>query len=500
MLHRDAALAALLAVTLAGASCTNESDQVSGAGPDGGLPDAATDAGPCGPGEARDDAGACRRAGVPPELCAAGFVPDDMGGCSPILPAKPCPSGMLAVPGDEDCRPVAPCGEGDWGDIPVEPSTEYVKAGYDGGDSDGSAERPWTTIQKAIAAAEPGAIVAVAAGTYAEELMLLDKRIRLWGRCPELVEVSGSSYEAICLDVDQAEVHGVALRSEVMGVLVSDAKDVLLDRVWFHDTADIGLFVLSLDRTTSARLSGSLVERASGMGIFVAGSKLRIDGSVVRDTGPHEVDGPGRGINLEPDMDYYRRPALELEGSVIERNREAGIGAFGADVTIRASVIRDTQPRQADGRLGMGLAAQADHGAAKVAVEASAITGSRTIGLTAIDSELSVRTTVVSGTLGQQSDGLYGDGLSVVRYEQPALLRIEQSLVAQAARAGITNFSAEARIAGTAFLCNPIDLDGEVLDAAFSFADEGGNACSCGAEARPCVARCAGLQPPAPLP
>src|SRR5262245_17256019 len=35
--------------------------------------------------------GSCQSAGVPPELCGAGFVPDGNMGCEPILPSEPCP-------------------------------------------------------------------------------------------------------------------------------------------------------------------------------------------------------------------------------------------------------------------------------------------------------------------------------------------------------------------------------------------------------------------------
>ncbi len=38
----------------------------------------------------------------------------------PILPAAPCSAGQIAVPGDETCRELASCGDGTWGDIPVE--------------------------------------------------------------------------------------------------------------------------------------------------------------------------------------------------------------------------------------------------------------------------------------------------------------------------------------------------------------------------------------------
>ena len=87
------------------------------------------------------DDGSCRPAGIIEGECGQGFVHDGDVGCDPILPAESCPPGRMAVPGDAECRPVMECGEGRWGDIPIEPSTEHVDASYVDGGSDGSAAR-----------------------------------------------------------------------------------------------------------------------------------------------------------------------------------------------------------------------------------------------------------------------------------------------------------------------------------------------------------------------
>jgi hypothetical protein len=61
----------------------------------------------------------------------------------------------MAVPGETACRPVMPCAQGRWGDIPVDGATEHVDGSYAGGQSDGSDARPWTTIGEAVSAAAP---------------------------------------------------------------------------------------------------------------------------------------------------------------------------------------------------------------------------------------------------------------------------------------------------------------------------------------------------------
>src|SRR4029079_675257 len=138
---------------------------MAGCGPHEGTGPA--DAGPdaCPPGTMLLDDGGCQKAGVPPGACGQGFEPNGQGGCNAILPAAPCPPGQMAVPGDTQCHEVAPCGNGDYGTIPVEATTQFVNGAYPGSDSDGTNVRPWKHIQDGIDHAKSGAIVAVAAGS-----------------------------------------------------------------------------------------------------------------------------------------------------------------------------------------------------------------------------------------------------------------------------------------------------------------------------------------------
>src|SRR5262245_51940869 len=69
----------------------------------------------CVAGQTKADDGTCLDAGVPASECGAGFRSDDAGGCSPVLPNGPCPQGQMAVPGETQCRDVAPCEPGTWG-------------------------------------------------------------------------------------------------------------------------------------------------------------------------------------------------------------------------------------------------------------------------------------------------------------------------------------------------------------------------------------------------
>ena len=131
----------------------------------GGHDSGAPDAGGCVPGELADGTGACRAAGVGVGECGDGFENDDAGGCVAVLPEAACAKGAVALPGESACRPIATCPDGAWGDIPVNTPTQFVDHAFVG-TSDGSEAGPWKTIGEAYVAAEPGATIAIAAGTY----------------------------------------------------------------------------------------------------------------------------------------------------------------------------------------------------------------------------------------------------------------------------------------------------------------------------------------------
>lgn len=305
--------------------------------------------------------GSCRPAGVPPDMCGDGFEPDGEGGCDPILPAEPCPKGMMAIPGETECHEVAACGDGKWGDVPVEANTQFVDGSYGGekGPSDGSELRPWLEIQEGIDAAEDGSIVAVTDGTYAEDLEIGGKAVRLHGRCPEMVELTGSSSGSAAVLIveaaDGTEVRGVAIRGDSFGVVSSGSKGVLLDQVWIHDTVGQGAHAENTYGETSLAIRRSLVEGVADAGIVLIGVSLELESSVVRDTAAGPDGNFGSGMELYADDVEQQRSTAQILASVLERNRQTGLSINGSDAAVERSIIRDTLPRAYDGRYGRGI-------------------------------------------------------------------------------------------------------------------------------------------------
>lgn len=275
-------------------------------------------------------------------------------GCEPVLPSETCAEGQMAVPGENMCRPVAPCGAAPWGDVPEEPSNEYVDASYTGGGSDGTKAHPWTSIQAAIDAASPNAIVAIAEGSYPEDPVVQGKAVRLWGRCPSLVDVAGAGTEPATIIVGQggggSEIRDLAVQES--GITVVAAEDVIVDRVWIHDSAD-AFYVDDAFGAVSASLRRSLVERSSQRGVVVFGGRVAVEQSVVRDT---QMSTLGEGVLVQA---FIGRGDLRVVGSVVERSHRVGVFVFASDALVEGSVIRDTHA-VASGQLGRGISVEND--------------------------------------------------------------------------------------------------------------------------------------------
>lgn len=605
---RASTLITQLAVGMLGLCGCGDSDGVPAPAP---AADAPTPK--CAPAELGEP-GACVPPGVPVDACPGGTDADGSGGCA-LAGAPTCGAGAMAMPGELACRPVSPCEGGKYGDVPRAPGTQYVDAAYAELDSDGSADKPWKTIQAGIEHANRGATVAVAAGIYAEDVEIEGKPVTLAGRCPAEVEIVGTGAGAqqaavsVLPGADGTFVRGVSVRGPDLGVLVSGALDVTIDRSWLHDTGWRGLDVERTLGATRVTLTGSLVEGATDMGVFNAGSELIIDRSVVRATHPG-VSGLGVGVLGQVQPMTAKRSSTTVRGSLIESNEGVGINVVGCDLTVEDSIVRGTRvgglavsvvAREATNEpstatfdrvlvidngigiviqssdatirattvrhtrslvpeaFGVGILIETLEGQSRAhaSVVASLVEDNETMGISLLDADGEIESTIVRGTqpdprtgwwgagvwaqadaapsvlvlrgvavesnheanvvvLGSTahlerawlrdaeprvSDGSLGDGLDVVTQTFPATAELRDVLIERSHRAGLSSFGAAVTMQAVTLTCNPIALDGEPYGGAqFAFEDRGDNRCGCGDDMGGCVVATSALAPPSQLP
>ncbi len=353
----------------------------------------------------------CKPAGIP--SCAEGFVSDEVGGCLAVLPDTLCPEGTMAVPGETSCREVAPCAEGTWGDIPVASDTQHVDGAYGGGDSDGSAARPWQTIAQGLTAVAPGAIVAVAAGSYAEELDISGKPVVLWGRCPALVEIRGSASAVTPLLIkagaNGSAVRDLALTGSTAGLISSGSLDVLVDRVWIHHTAERGIAIQDTFGATSLTLTRSLIENVTGIGAFALTASLTIEQSVVRGTQPLSARTAGIGAQSGA--------TLALRSSLVELNHDDGIFIASSEALIETTVVRDSQPTAE--LWGGGIAILRDNATqapSSATVRDTLVERNHTYGIFVEGASAQFERIVVRDTQPQVADQSLGPGIQVQNY------------------------------------------------------------------------------------
>jgi len=428
-----------------------------------------------------------------------------------MLPSTPCADGTLALPGDVTCQPIMDCGSAPWGDIPVGPDTVYVDAAYVGGSSDGSASMPFTSIQAGVDAAPSGAVVAVAAGTYAESVLISGTPVRLWGRCPQLVTVQTPSVATYGVGVaaDGTELVGLAITGPARGVSVVDATAVVLENLWTHDTVDFGIGFFD---ESSGSVRNAVVERSESTGIYVSAATVVIEDSVVRDISDDDGDGPGVVARLASASGIASD--LTFRRSVVERTVGAGVTLLSSKALVEGVVIREVTAEAANG--GHGLVARTAsaspdvepdsvvrsswigscddaalyHLGGTLTVEDSVLaesSGSRGFGLTAIESgpgqalpQVSVaRTTVYgqAGGVGLEANAV-GEGLLVrdcgggtdgfglqlsESHYQPlsSTLQLSHSDFRDNARAGIKVFGSELVARGVRIADMLADPDGE---------------------------------------
>jgi hypothetical protein len=359
----------------------------------------------------------------------------------------------MALPGESACRPVKACAAGRWGDIERDAGTQHVDGSYAGNDSDGSEQRPWVTVADAIMAAPAGGLVAIAAGSYAENLELFSP-VRLYGVCPELVSIVGVADEPTIVlrsNADGAVLNGFGVTGTATAVLVLGAQDFTLDSLWIHESGFRGIEINALEGSSHGSIRNTLVEAAVELGVRVGSSEVDIDGFTVRATQPAGIEF-GRGLVLQSDPGAGPS-TVALARAVVEQSRDFGVFIYGSNVDIRELAVRETMPRLNDDRFGIGISVQRDTSAdlpstmtaTRVLVERSYVGGINVSGSTA-----ELRGVAVRDTLPVVAEPHSGPGIIVrdAGQQMPANATIIGSLVERSTGSGIWVTGSSARVDG----------------------------------------------------
>jgi hypothetical protein len=273
----------------------------------------------------------------PPTTCLPGWL-QTTDGCAPILPAAACGSGTMEVIGESACQAVGDCGHGTWGDLKTDATTIFVDGNH-AGSGDGSAEKPYATIGAALATATAGARIAVAAGTYNEDLVL-DEPLVLEGRCTSMVTINGTpaaAHAAVEVSPSGTAVGGFELRGLTItgprgGLWIEKAK-VALQAVAVDGCGEIGV---TATRAT-IDLRRVLLAKNHAAGISLSHGVATLDRVVAKDSLPRASDGKW-GVGVAAD----RRSTLTVRDSVFSGNRFLAVGVVSSDASLTRVVVRDT--------------------------------------------------------------------------------------------------------------------------------------------------------------
>jgi hypothetical protein len=435
--------------------CGDEAAKSGAADPTGGggstptatMPDAGLPVYQCPAGELPLDDGGCLPPGIVPSDCAVGFEAVN-DGCEPIRPAQPCGPGTMALLGETMCHPVAPCASGTFGDIPVEANTQFVDQSF-GGASDGTLSAPWTKIQDGVNAAVDGALVAIAAGNYNEGVVVAGKLVRLWGVCPDLVEINGTTAPAVRLQHSGSEIHGIALTSagHVALNVGNGATGVLADQMWLHDAELLGFDVEG--GNPAAKMTRSLIENQGGIGAIAYGSDVVIEDTVIRNMQSSAGGWFGHGIRVLID-DANVQSNLELRRVIIDGAYRGGVDVVGSVAIIEDSVVTNVVPGQTDDELGCGICLFESPDKtvqSQLTVRGSHVSNAHAAGILLRNSNGSVSTTVVRNILEHPVEPV-SMGILALRFEHdaPSHTDIRSVLVEQTRIYGISVFDADATV------------------------------------------------------
>jgi hypothetical protein len=309
----------------------------------------------------------------------------DVSTCEPWPNDSPqtCPSDSAQFPGDSACVRVGlDCPAGNWPDTFPDGGVRFVLAGAAAGGT-GTQQSPFSTLDEAVAGAQPGDVIALSKGTHTVNAAL-PAGILVYGACTGQTTVTTVSSTTL-----QA-----ALWTSSPGVSVRNLRITGPRAALTCDGANASLDVQDV-----------VVDSATAGGLIVlAGSHATARDVVIRKTAPYNGIF-GNAIVVQ------EASTLTLTRAVLDGNANVALqaGDHGTTVTVFDLAILDTRPLP-DHTMGRGINAQ--DGAALV-VSRAIVQGSRDTGIISLSSsQVTLTDVVVRDTIENQSTHEHGDGLT----------------------------------------------------------------------------------------
>jgi hypothetical protein len=301
----------------------------------------------------------------------------------------------MEVIGQKACQPIGDCGTGTWGKIEATASTVFVDKSYAGGASDGSAGKPYVTIGAAVASAKSGAQIAIAAGTYSEDL-LVDKTLVIEGRCAAMVKLQGQGATALKVLGAGVEVRGVSITGSHQGLLVEGGV-ATVERVQVSDCPEGGVAATNGAKLT---LRQSVVADNGLRGIWVAGAKATLQGLVVRGTSG-AISGTSLVGGIIGEIDAKLEPAeVVVQDSLIVGNQWAGVHLRSSSGTIdRSSIAGNLVDATGGGGWEAGGWGVSNHLGGAVTIRDSLIANNQATGVHSMSATATVERCVIRGSL-----------------------------------------------------------------------------------------------------
>lgn len=298
--------------------------------------------------------------------------------------------------------PVESCPDDPYG-APPSGTTVYVDASFTGTAS-GTRDAPYRTIGEAITAGTGSPIIAIAAGTYVEDVYT--GGAKLWGRCASKVTIRGVSALSAAIELGgDSTVHGVTVSGPGWGIVVDDGVAATIEWTAVRETGRVGIEIDAEKSATRATVRDCWIEKTVDEGIYVDGGEVTVERSAIRDIKPYKGKS-GIGIRVELGTVNKKAARGVVRGSLIERATEAGVAANGSIVMIEDSVVRDTNVR-ADGSLGVGVYADRS----ELEVHRSLITNNHRANVYAVSSQVKLSASVLAEGLPRPDDKSFGLGI-----------------------------------------------------------------------------------------